>query len=130
MQQAVRGVDATRPYPVTSVRAGAIPGIHRLAYDGPCETITLEHVARSRDGVELADIADTGHPLQVRGIERRREGRVGVHLRRVGTRAGVAPGLERVRVPGDALGALGARAWQRELTVPELTVALSGRRAD
>ncbi len=29
-----------------------------------------------------------------------------------------------------ALGALGARAWQRELTVPELTVALSGRRAD
>jgi 4-hydroxy-tetrahydrodipicolinate reductase len=57
LQQAVRGADATRPYPVTSVRAGAIPGIHRLAYDGPCETITLEHVARSRDGFAAGAVA-------------------------------------------------------------------------
>ncbi len=50
LQRAAMDADAARPYPITSVRAGAIPGIHRLAYDGPYETITLEHVARSRDG--------------------------------------------------------------------------------
>lgn len=57
LQQAASTADTTRPYPVTSVRAGAIPGIHRLAYDGPYETITLEHVARSRDGFASGAVA-------------------------------------------------------------------------
>jgi 4-hydroxy-tetrahydrodipicolinate reductase len=42
--------DPARPYPVTSVRAGATPGTHLLAYDGPYERVTLSHVARSREG--------------------------------------------------------------------------------
>ena len=46
----IPAADAERPFPITSVRAGSIPGIHRLAYDGPHDTVTLEHVARSRDG--------------------------------------------------------------------------------
>lgn len=50
LRQAAAAADAERPFPITSVRAGSIPGIHRLAYDGPHDTVTLEHVARSRDG--------------------------------------------------------------------------------
>jgi 4-hydroxy-tetrahydrodipicolinate reductase len=57
LRKAVAAADPTRPYPVTSVRAGVIPGIHRLAYDGPYETITLEHVARSRDGFAAGAVA-------------------------------------------------------------------------
>jgi 4-hydroxy-tetrahydrodipicolinate reductase len=50
LHQVVTGADPERRYPVTAIRAGSIPGIHRLAYDGPHDTVTLEHVARSRDG--------------------------------------------------------------------------------
>ena len=42
--------DATRRYPITSVRAGATPGTHLVAYDGPYERVSLTHEARSRDG--------------------------------------------------------------------------------
>jgi 4-hydroxy-tetrahydrodipicolinate reductase len=57
LQQAVTAADPARRYPVASVRAGSIPGIHRLAFDGPFETITLEHVARSRDGFAAGAVA-------------------------------------------------------------------------
>ena len=57
LRQAVTEADAARPYPVTSVRAGSIPGIHRLAYDGPHDTISLEHVARSRAGFAAGAVA-------------------------------------------------------------------------
>jgi 4-hydroxy-tetrahydrodipicolinate reductase len=57
LQRALAAADAGRTYPITSVRAGAIPGVHRLAYDGPYETITLEHVARSRDGFAAGAVA-------------------------------------------------------------------------
>jgi 4-hydroxy-tetrahydrodipicolinate reductase len=57
LRQSVTEADPTRPYPVTSVRAGSIPGIHRLAYDGPHDTISLEHVARSRDGFAAGAVA-------------------------------------------------------------------------
>jgi 4-hydroxy-tetrahydrodipicolinate reductase len=50
LQQAVRSADPGRPYPVTSIRAGSIPGIHTLTYDGPHDTVVLSHSARSRQG--------------------------------------------------------------------------------
>ena len=50
LRDAVTRADGERTIPITSVRAGSIPGIHRLAYDGPHDTVTLEHVARTRDG--------------------------------------------------------------------------------
>ncbi len=34
--------------PVTSIRAGAVPGTHELRYEGPFESLSLEHVARDR----------------------------------------------------------------------------------
>ena len=48
LQEAARTGDPTRDWPITSVRAGAIPGEHELVLDAPYETITLRHVARDR----------------------------------------------------------------------------------
>jgi 4-hydroxy-tetrahydrodipicolinate reductase len=36
--------------PVTSTRAGYIPGTHRVGFDSPSDQITLTHTARSREG--------------------------------------------------------------------------------
>ena len=39
-----------RPIDVACNRAGSIPGTHRIGFDSDADTITLEHVARSRVG--------------------------------------------------------------------------------
>ena len=39
-----------RPLPVTSVRAGTIPGTHRLVFESPEDEIELVHRARGREG--------------------------------------------------------------------------------
>jgi len=48
LQRKLRGEDGARPFPITSIRAGAIPGTHAVTYDGLFETVRLSHVARSR----------------------------------------------------------------------------------
>ena len=66
LQARARAADAGRPFPITSVRAGATPGTHEMAYDGPYERVTLSHVARSRDGFAAGALAAAewlpGHP--------------------------------------------------------------------
>jgi 4-hydroxy-tetrahydrodipicolinate reductase len=57
LQQRLRDADPSRPYPITSVRAGAIPGTHTVSLDGPFETVTLQHMARSRDGFAAGALA-------------------------------------------------------------------------
>jgi 4-hydroxy-tetrahydrodipicolinate reductase len=37
-----------RPIDVSSTRAGHIPGVHTVGFDGPAESITLSHTARDR----------------------------------------------------------------------------------
>ena len=37
-------------FSVSSTRAGAIPGTHRVGFDGAADQILLEHAARSREG--------------------------------------------------------------------------------
>jgi 4-hydroxy-tetrahydrodipicolinate reductase len=39
-----------RAIPVTSVRAGYIPGTHAVSFDSEADTITLKHEARNRQG--------------------------------------------------------------------------------
>ena len=39
-----------REVPVTSTRAGYIPGTHRVGFDSAADQITLTHTARSREG--------------------------------------------------------------------------------
>jgi 4-hydroxy-tetrahydrodipicolinate reductase len=50
LQRLASEADPGRRFPITSVRAGAIPGIHTLTFDGPHDTVTLTHNARSREG--------------------------------------------------------------------------------
>ncbi|HYC33487.1 MAG TPA: dihydrodipicolinate reductase C-terminal domain-containing protein [Gemmatimonadales bacterium] len=57
LRERLRETDAAREYPITSVRAGATPGTHVLAYDGPDERIALTHVARSRRGFAAGALA-------------------------------------------------------------------------
>ena len=42
--------DLNRDVPVTSTRAGYIPGTHRVGFDSVADQITLTHTARSREG--------------------------------------------------------------------------------
>ncbi len=49
LQAQMREADPGREFPTTSVRAGAIPGTHVVRYDGAFESISLGHVARSRE---------------------------------------------------------------------------------
>jgi 4-hydroxy-tetrahydrodipicolinate reductase len=53
LRTAARAGDAAgggaREFPITSIRAGHAPGVHRLTYDAPLESVTLSHEARSRD---------------------------------------------------------------------------------
>lgn len=39
-----------RDIPVTSTRAGYIPGTHRIGFDSAADQIELVHTARSREG--------------------------------------------------------------------------------
>jgi 4-hydroxy-tetrahydrodipicolinate reductase len=57
LQQRLRSLDSTRPYPITSVRAGSIPGTHLVTYDGAFEQISLGHVARSRQAFAAGALA-------------------------------------------------------------------------
>jgi 4-hydroxy-tetrahydrodipicolinate reductase len=52
-----RDADPSREFPMTSVRAGFIPGNHELTYDGPHETVSLRHVTRSRAGFAVGALA-------------------------------------------------------------------------
>ncbi len=53
----LRDADPGRNYPITSVRAGSIPGTHTVTYDGPHDTVTLRHLARSRRGFAAGALA-------------------------------------------------------------------------
>ena len=53
----LRETDPARGFPITSVRAGSIPGTHVVTYDGPHDTVALSHVARSRRGFAAGAVA-------------------------------------------------------------------------
>jgi 4-hydroxy-tetrahydrodipicolinate reductase len=57
LRSRLREGDAAREFPITSIRAGSIPGTHVVTYDGPYETVTLSHVARSRRGFAAGAVA-------------------------------------------------------------------------
>jgi 4-hydroxy-tetrahydrodipicolinate reductase len=50
LKRQVQPAFGKREVPVTSVRAGYIPGIHELGFDSEADTILLRHTARSRRG--------------------------------------------------------------------------------
>lgn len=57
LQRQLGREDPERKFPITSVRAGAMPGTHTVIYDGAHETVTLSHVARSRESFAAGALA-------------------------------------------------------------------------
>lgn len=50
LRDAMAGASYGRPIDVSSTRAGTIPGVHTVGFDGPSDTIELTHTARDRRG--------------------------------------------------------------------------------
>ena len=48
LQHAMEDAGYRRPIDVSSTRAGHIPGIHTVGFDGPSDSVTLTHTARDR----------------------------------------------------------------------------------
>jgi len=48
LKRAIERAGFPRPIDVSSTRAGFIPGVHTVGFDGPADTITLTHTARDR----------------------------------------------------------------------------------
>jgi 4-hydroxy-tetrahydrodipicolinate reductase len=57
-----------RDVPVTSTRAGYIPGTHRLGFDSVADQITLTHTARSREGFALGALVAAGWIIGRKGV--------------------------------------------------------------
>jgi 4-hydroxy-tetrahydrodipicolinate reductase len=50
LRDAMTAAGYDRPIDMSSTRAGMIPGIHTIGFDGPSDTIQLTHTARDRRG--------------------------------------------------------------------------------
>ncbi len=57
-----------RDVPVTSTRAGYIPGTHRLGFDSTADQITLTHTARSREGFAAGALVAAGWIVGRKGV--------------------------------------------------------------
>ena len=57
-----------RDVPVTSTRAGYIPGTHRLGFDSVADQITLTHAARSRAGFAAGALVAAGWIVGRKGV--------------------------------------------------------------
>jgi 4-hydroxy-tetrahydrodipicolinate reductase len=50
LRDTMTGASFSRPIDMSSTRAGTIPGVHTVGFDGPSDTIELTHTARDRRG--------------------------------------------------------------------------------
>jgi len=57
-----------RDVPISSTRAGHIPGTHRVGFDSRADHITLEHVARSREGFAEGALMAAQWILERKGV--------------------------------------------------------------
>ena len=57
-----------RKVPVTSTRAGYIPGTHRVGFDSNADQIILEHVARGREGFAAGALLAANWIIGKKGI--------------------------------------------------------------
>ena len=48
LRNAMQGAGYARDIDMSSTRAGRMPGMHTVGYDGPFDTVTLTHTARDR----------------------------------------------------------------------------------
>lgn len=53
----IMAASVKKPIPISSTRAGNIPGTHRVGLDSAADQITLSHVARNREGFASGAVA-------------------------------------------------------------------------
>ena len=70
LQEAALEADPSRLFPISSVRAGTLPGPHSLHFDAAGETIALEHVSRGREGFAAGALAAAEWLRGLRGVYR------------------------------------------------------------
>ena len=58
----------SRDVPVSSTRAGYVPGMHRLGFDSAADQITLTHTARSREGFAVGALVAAGWIIGRQGV--------------------------------------------------------------
>ncbi len=71
--ETMRSAGYQRPVSVSSNRAGQMPGTHEIGFDSPADTITLRHVARSREGFARGALRAARWLLGKKGIVEFRE---------------------------------------------------------
>jgi 4-hydroxy-tetrahydrodipicolinate reductase len=57
-----------REVPVSSTRAGYIPGTHRVGFDSPADQIILEHTARGREGFAMGALLAANWIIGRKGV--------------------------------------------------------------
>jgi 4-hydroxy-tetrahydrodipicolinate reductase len=65
---ALVGARAGKEVPIAAVRAGREPGRHVVGFDGPHDTVRLEHAARGREGFALGAVLAAEWIRKRRGI--------------------------------------------------------------
>jgi 4-hydroxy-tetrahydrodipicolinate reductase len=66
--ESMRRIGYSRPIDVSSSRAGRHPGTHEVGFDSAADTITLRHVARSREGFAIGALKAARWILTERGV--------------------------------------------------------------
>jgi len=64
----ILGNQLGRDVPVSSTRAGYIPGTHRVGFDSAADQITLTHTARSREGFAAGALMAAGWIIGRKGV--------------------------------------------------------------
>jgi len=64
----ILGSQLARDVPVSSTRAGYIPGTHRVGFDSAADQITLTHTARSREGFAAGALMAAGWIIGRKGM--------------------------------------------------------------
>lgn len=63
-------IDRVEKLAISDVRCGSIPGTHTVLFDSPCDTITISHVARNRDGFATGAVFAAEWLVKKKGLYR------------------------------------------------------------
>ncbi len=66
--EAMKSAGYSRPIDSSSSRAGKHPGTHEVGFDSAADTITIRHVARSREGFALGALKAAKWVVQHKGV--------------------------------------------------------------
>lgn len=45
-----KNIKRIKKFPFSSIRCGSMPGTHTILFDSPCDTLSIQHEARNREG--------------------------------------------------------------------------------